>query len=741
MPKRLIILIVLIAIINLIHPAQVFASRTINSATLNGSSSVTVTPSSSITAVVNVTTVADGSGAVWGSTQWSVNSVNTCVDHANHTTAGTYSETFTITAPASAGTYDVTFTAFVTNACGTGAASYTLTGGIIVATPTPTPTNTPVPTLPPGVTTTPNPNTTVTPTTSSGSQSGNSTSPSTTYYPTLTLRRSNLTFTGTASVENGTISSVEYSLDSGISWINAAPQDGNFNAKSENYVFTPKVSLSVGSHKVLSRAKSQAQVYTLSENYASVEFVVEPPKVKLDEFSPNPTNDLTPTITGSTNSAFSSISRTEISIDDGHSWLRASGNGGRFSITLDKLEDGNYPIRARAFDLAGNVGESDTKILVVDTIPPVIGGNMISIGSQVLTSDENGIIRTVAGTEIMLTASMKGGVTEAKIISGDKEFTLEQIPGTSLWTAKLNYETAGKYLLKLFSKDGAENQTERELNYVFVEEAGRVYRKESDDTPVQSQIKAYFYDQVSKMWVLWDGRSFGQVNPQTSSENGSYSFLVPPGKYYLEVSAPGFKTVRSQILELDDSTILNSNFPLSAKPTLRLNLPFFGEIVFSLPSLTPTETIIVNSKPQQQSQLTSKMQLGLTAPGLSLTSNDGNLVNTSGLKKKYVLTFLSTWSIQSLEQIPLLSEAQKRLDDKTIIGVFLQESKGVVSTFMRRGGYTFTALADVSGESTNKFPVMTLPQHFFVDSQGKLQKIFTGVLTSEEIINTLNGLE
>ena len=117
----------------------VYATQTITSATLNGVSSVTVAPSASITVIINVTTAAGGGGVNWQCTTWTVNGTTTEVDHANHNSAGSYSETFTITAPASSGVYDVSFIAYSNNACALNPSStYTLTGGITISSSTPT---------------------------------------------------------------------------------------------------------------------------------------------------------------------------------------------------------------------------------------------------------------------------------------------------------------------------------------------------------------------------------------------------------------------------------------------------------------------------------------------------------------------------------------------------------------------------------------------------------------------------
>lgn len=113
------------------------AARIINSATLNGISSVSVAPSASITASVTVTTSGSGTDDNWQSTSWRIGSSGafTCYNHANHNNDGTYTEAFAITAPASSGTYDASFIAYSNNNCTDGASStFTLTNAVVVST-------------------------------------------------------------------------------------------------------------------------------------------------------------------------------------------------------------------------------------------------------------------------------------------------------------------------------------------------------------------------------------------------------------------------------------------------------------------------------------------------------------------------------------------------------------------------------------------------------------------------------
>ncbi len=290
-PKFIVSLFVLASFF-LLSTSIVYATRTITSTTLNGSSSVTVAPSASITAVVNVTTIADGSGATWGSTQWTVNGVNTCVDHTNHTTAGSYTETFSITAPASVGVYNVTFTAYVTNSCGTGPATYTLTNGITVEVAS-TPTSTTAPGQP-----------TATPTTASSSSSSTATTvppptPSVSFLNAVSLtNQKSITFNVTASVSEGSISSLEYVIDDGSSWTSLIASDGNFNSKEETSNFN--LELSEGKHSIKIRTKSQAGQSAEASHFITI--ITTPPSVVIDEIEPNPTNNTRPLLTGSATS-------------------------------------------------------------------------------------------------------------------------------------------------------------------------------------------------------------------------------------------------------------------------------------------------------------------------------------------------------------------------------------------------------------------------------------------------------
>ena len=123
----------------------VIAVATVNpTTTLNGSvGTVNVLPGASITVVMSVTTTGFLTANNWFSSSWAIAAAppgpTTCVDHANHNGAATYTETFTITAPVAPGTYNLYLYAYNGDACGAGqSVLFTRAGAVVVDATAPT---------------------------------------------------------------------------------------------------------------------------------------------------------------------------------------------------------------------------------------------------------------------------------------------------------------------------------------------------------------------------------------------------------------------------------------------------------------------------------------------------------------------------------------------------------------------------------------------------------------------------
>lgn len=740
----------------------VFAARTINSATLNGAASVTVSPSESITASVTVTTDGSGANNDWQSTGWQISgqSVN-CIDHTDYSSSGTFSENFTVTAPGSNGTYTISFIAYRDNACSTSASNtYTITNGITVAsptsTPTPVPTATQTPTPPPGATSTPTapPGSTATPTfqqestvtstpTPTSTTSGSSTS-SVTYYPSVSLNayspnptnNTSLSYTGTVSIESGAVKIVEYSITEGAEWLSVS-----LNSNSFSFTTPP---LSEGAHTILVRAQSTADVFTQPGSYASdrVTIITTPPQITLNAFEKNPTNDTSPTLTGTASSPRGTIVRVEVTLDGGVSWIQATFSDGTFTFTTEPLEDNNYTISARAIDNAGNSSVSPEQTLIVDTLPPIIGGAAQSVGPQILSPHSSGIVTVVAGAKTTMAMSMKGGVTKAEIVTNDGSFPLSMQPDTNRWVGTVQFASAGDKQLSVSATDGAGNKTTRLFSTMHVEPFGTLMDAQTNAPILDASITLYVFETSTHGWTMWDGLSYGQENPQQTSD-GTYSFLLPAGTYYLDVTAAGYRHVQSGELTLLEPSIINGVLPMRPSPTIRFTVPVFGPLVFSIPSFFQSPDSVspnvfgANHMPTAVSVNAIK---NTRVPAFSLPDLSGNTISPDQFAgKRWILSFFSPWSPLSQEQAPLLSRLSGMLaDDQNMLVISLQETSATTQTFMKKGRYDFPTVVDTNGDTAALFALSVLPQHVFIDTEGIIREVYTGVLTEEELLDKLS---
>ncbi|MDH3536291.1 MAG: choice-of-anchor J domain-containing protein [Gammaproteobacteria bacterium] len=96
------------------------AALVINSATVDGGATTTVAAGSTISLSITVTSSGGGASNDWFATGWLIANASgplACVNHADYSASGTYTETFNITAPATAGTFNVYLVAYRSDTC------------------------------------------------------------------------------------------------------------------------------------------------------------------------------------------------------------------------------------------------------------------------------------------------------------------------------------------------------------------------------------------------------------------------------------------------------------------------------------------------------------------------------------------------------------------------------------------------------------------------------------------------
>ncbi len=100
-----------------------------------------------------------------------------------------------------------------------------------------------------------------------------------------------------------------------------------------------------------------------------------------------------------------------------------------------------------------------------------------------------------------------------------------------------------------------------------------------------ARVTLYQFDEGKQKWVLFLAQKYGQENPQLTDQNGKYSFMVPPGKYYLKIAKSGFGSKQTKAFKVENS-IVNQNIELSSilidwwrlKTNMALEIIIFGII-------------------------------------------------------------------------------------------------------------------------------------------------------------------
>lgn len=118
-----------------------------------------------------------------------------------------------------------------------------------------------------------------------------------------------------------------------------------------------------------------------------------------------------------------------------------------------------------------------------------------------------------------------------------------------------------KLVVTLNEKDGSRTHITKQIK---IGEKG-IIRSRSGDAITDGLIKIFVEKDGS--FAPWDAENFGQQNPLPLDDEGEYSFSLPPGSYYLEVAAPGYKGVRTPILYFEEPTVLANEIVLDASRT------------------------------------------------------------------------------------------------------------------------------------------------------------------------------
>jgi len=120
---------------------------------------------------------------------------------------------------------------------------------------------------------------------------------------------------------------------------------------------------------------------------------------------------------------------------------------------------------------------------------------------------------------------------------------------------------------------------------------------------------------------------------------------------------------------------------------------------------------------------------GRLAPNFLLETLDGKEMRLNDLRgQAVVINFWATWCRPCRKEIPELVAAYNSYRERglVILGVNLQEGKGIVRPFAEDFGMNFPILIDRDGEVGDEYRILGLPTTYFVDRGGVVRSVFTG---------------
>ncbi len=135
--------------------------------------------------------------------------------------------------------------------------------------------------------------------------------------------------------------------------------------------------------------------------------------------------------------------------------------------------------------------------------------------------------------------------------------------------------------------------------------------------------------------------------------------------------------------------------------------------------------------------------VGGPAPPFNLKALDGQMINLSDLKGRFViLNFWATWCVPCIKEMPEFQKAHQSLSPKVqIIGINLAESKEKVGEFVEINRLSFPVLLDEYGNVSQEYEVVHLPVTYFITPDGIIRdKIFGGGITEKMIEAKINQL-
>ncbi len=126
---------------------------------------------------------------------------------------------------------------------------------------------------------------------------------------------------------------------------------------------------------------------------------------------------------------------------------------------------------------------------------------------------------------------------------------------------------------------------------------------------------------------------------------------------------------------------------------------------------------------------------GVAAPPFTLALVDGGTATMEAPHGKgHVITFMASWCPCSNESIPLMKDAFARHRDSDIafLMIGIQEAESKFEKFVAKWDVPYPAGYDAGDKIARAYGVNAPPTTIFIDSEGKVKRVFYGNIKDKE---------
>ncbi|MDD3007140.1 MAG: carboxypeptidase regulatory-like domain-containing protein, partial [Candidatus Pacebacteria bacterium] len=215
-------------------------------------------------------------------------------------------------------------------------------------------------------------------------------------------------------------------------------------------------------------------------------------------------------------------------------------------------------------------GKSFELILRPDNPAKNIKG-YLTFKSQKTAQTSNGILNKIS--RLFSNEADAEEIEEKLVLS---EFNFQDTDQDGIWTANLQTpQVTGEYeLITLIEYEDLNLGSKTIRMITVIDPEGYVYESiKGQELHIKgATVSLYHLNPETQEYELWKAGEFQQQNPQITDERGTYSFLVPYGKYYLVVLADGYEDYQSEPFDITAGSGVHMNLELIPQSDWKDNL-------------------------------------------------------------------------------------------------------------------------------------------------------------------------